>query len=65
MVHEIKEYRDSVIIATEINTIKNRTKREVLTASIEIGQRLCEAKELVTHGEWEQWLHDSVDYSQS
>lgn len=65
MEYEITEVRDGTIIATEINTIKNRTKREVLIASIEIGQRLCEVKEIVPFGEWEQWLHDKVDYSQS
>lgn len=65
MTNEIIEIRDGAIIAAEINTIKNRTKREVLTASVEIGQRLTEAKELVKHGDWEQWLHDKVDYSQS
>jgi len=65
MTNEITEVRDGAIIAAEINTIKNRTKREVLAASIEIGQRLCEAKELVPYGDWERWLHDRVDYSQS
>lgn len=65
MENEIAEVRDGTIIAAEINTIKNRTKREVLTASIEIGERLCEAKALVQPGEWGIWLHDKVDYSQS
>ncbi len=57
--------RDAHIIAQEINYIKERTKREVLRASIEIGFKLIEAKALVAHGEWEQWLIDNVDYSQS
>lgn len=65
MANEIMEVRDSAIIAAEINVIKDRTKREVLSASVQIGQRLCEAKELVPYGDWEQWLHDRVDYSQS
>lgn len=65
MANEITEVRDSAIIAAEINVIKDRTKREVLSASVQIGQRLCEAKELVPYGDWEQWLHDRVDYSQS
>lgn len=62
---ELIEVRDSAIIAAEINTIKNRAKREALLACIEIGQRLCEAKELVQHGQWEQWLEEKVEYSQS
>lgn len=61
----IVEVRDSAIIAAEINTIKNRAKREALLACVEIGQRLCEAKELVQHGQWEQWLEEKVEYSQS
>ncbi len=62
---EIVRVSDATIIAAEINVIKERTKQAVLSASIEIGQRLCEAKELVPFGDWEQWLHDKVDYSQS
>lgn len=57
--------RSSEIIAVEINTIKSRTRKEMLAASIEIGERLTEAKELVNHGEWENWLENEVDYSQS
>lgn len=57
--------RDTRVIAQEINYIKERTKREVLAASIEIGNKLIEAKALVPHGEWEKWLCDNVDYSQS
>lgn len=57
--------RDSSIIAAEINTIKARTQKEILSASIEIGQRLCEAKEVVGHGQWTQWLKEQVSYSQS
>lgn len=57
--------RDTFVIAREINYIKERTKRQVLSASIEIGEKLCEAKSLVPHGEWETWLKENVDYSQS
>lgn len=57
--------RDAFVIAREINYIKERTKRQVLSASIEIGEKLCEAKALVPHGEWEAWLKENVAYSQS
>jgi predicted nucleic acid-binding Zn-ribbon protein len=57
--------RDSEIIATEIKIIKNQTAQAVLMASIDIGKRLSEAKELVEHGEWQNWLADKVDYKQS
>lgn len=52
------------IIATEINSIKRQTQVIMLQACIEIGRRLVEAKELVPHGEWSEWLEKTVDYSQ-
>lgn len=52
------------IIATEINSIKSQTRVIMLQASIEIGRRLVEAKALVPHGEWGNWLEREVDYSQ-
>lgn len=52
------------LIAAEINSIKNQTRKMVLYNSIEIGRRLVEAKEMVPHGEWGEWLQGSVDYSQ-
>lgn len=57
--------RDAGVIAREINFIKEQTKRQMLAASMEIGARLVAAKDLVPHGEWEKWLADNVDYSQS
>lgn len=57
--------RDPDIIAAEINTIKRRVQQTVIFASIEIGQKLTEAKSLVNHGEWGKWLEENVEYSQS
>ncbi|KAB2329468.1 DUF3102 domain-containing protein [Bacillus mesophilum] len=57
--------RTADVIATEINSIKDTTKKIVLSNSIEIGRRLVEAKEMVDHGQWSQWLDENVDYSQS
>lgn len=65
MSNKVIQIRDAEIVAAEINTIKNQTKRLVLSASVEIGRRLEEAKSLVDHGQWQQWLKDKVDYSQS
>lgn len=53
------------LIAAEINSIKEQTRKMVLYNSIEIGRRLIEAKSMVSHGEWGNWLKESVDYSQS
>ena len=33
--------------------------------AIEIGRRLVEAKEMVSHGQWGQWLQEEVSYSKS
>jgi len=57
--------RSADIIATEINSIKDQTRKMVLSNSIEIGKRLCEAKEMVEHGQWGKWLEERLDYSQS
>lgn len=53
-----------VTLATEINTIKQQTRSIMMTASIEIGRRLVEAKAAVGHGNWEAWLKENVNYSQ-
>lgn len=52
------------LIADEINDIKDKTRKLVLNNSIEIGRRLIEAKSLLEHGEWGEWLKKSVEYSQ-
>lgn len=52
-------------IAAEINSLKEHTKSVVLMASVEIGRRLIEAKEMLPHGEWSGWLENNVDYSTS
>lgn len=62
---ELTLARTPQLIATEINTIKDQTRKMMLYNSIEIGRKLTEAKELVPHGEWGEWLEKSVDYSKS
>lgn len=57
--------RTPEVIAAEINSIKEQTRKVVLYNSIEIGRKLVEAKELVPHGEWGNWLDEAVDYSKS
>ena len=57
--------RTPEIVAAEICQIKDQTRKLVLNNSIEIGKRLCEAKEMVPHGEWGTWLERNVDYKQS
>lgn len=61
--------RDIAVITTEINLIVERTYANVsatlLEGAIEVGRRLCEAKEALPHGEWGKWLAESVRFSQS
>lgn len=57
--------RTPEVIAIEINSIKEQTRKTLLYNSIEIGRKLVEAKALVSHGEWGKWLAESVDYSTS
>lgn len=55
---------ETVRLAAEINLIKQDTARRILEASVEIGRRLTEAKEMVPAGEWTSWLEQSVSYSE-
>ncbi|WP_449603487.1 DUF3102 domain-containing protein [Paenibacillus sp. Marseille-Q9583] len=57
--------RTPEVIAIEINSIRDQAQRILLSASVEIGRRLTEAKSMLPHGEWGNWLADSVDYKQS
>ena len=57
--------RTPAVIAGEINLIKQHAQQTLLAASVEIGRKLNEAKALVPHGMWEDWLTENVDYSQS
>lgn len=52
-------------ITTEIRTITRQTQQLLLSAAIEIGCRLTEAKALVPHGEWGSYLQTEVEFSQS
>ncbi|MBQ8288114.1 MAG: DUF3102 domain-containing protein [Clostridia bacterium] len=57
--------RSGDVIAAEINFIKRRTQETMLSAAVEIGRLLCEAKVGVPYGDWGKWLEENVDYSVS
>lgn len=57
--------RNTDQIAAEINNIKQQTQNMLLYNSIEIGRRLVEAKSLLEHGTWGEWLDEHVHYSKS
>lgn len=63
--NEITTERSPALIAAEINSIKDQTRKMILFSSIEIGQRLVEVKSMLPHGQWGEWLEKTVDYSQS
>ena len=63
--NEIIRARDIEIVTAEIVTIKRQAQQVLITAAIEIGRRLTEAKSMVPHGEWGKYLEDRVEYSQS
>ncbi len=52
-------------IAMEINVIKERAARDLLSAAVEVGRLLCEAKDKLPYGEWGEWLAENVSYSVS
>ena len=47
-------------ITAEINYYKQQTAQNI----IEIGRRLIEAKQKLPHGQWTNWLRDTVEFSQ-
>jgi hypothetical protein len=63
--NEISVERTPHTIATQIYGIKGQARQVILYSSVEIGRLLVEAKAIVVHGEWGDWLKNSVDYSQS
>ena len=62
---EMTVARSGAEIAAEINIIKKQTARVCLSATVEIGRLLVEAKAAVPFGEWGTWLERNVAYSQS
>ncbi len=63
MNHLSKE-RTPQVIAAEIISYQEQSRKIRLYCAIEIGRRLKEAKELIPHGEWLNWLEESVNCSQ-
>ena len=51
-------------IAAEVRTIEEQVKGVALSGAVAIGRRLMEAKELVPHGRFGEWLAANLDYSE-
>lgn len=57
--------RDIQTVTTEIRTMQRQAQGMVMNYAIEIGRRLKEAKSLLEHGKWGEWLKNEVDFSRS
>ena len=57
--------RDIQTITAEIKDICRQAHSMALLYAIEIGRRLEEAKLMLPHGQWGEWLKTEVEFSQS
>lgn len=55
--------RTPELIGAEIRMYVDAGRRVTLLCGIEIGRRLCEAKDLLAHGEWLPWLSRETEFS--
>ena len=59
--NEVQTVRNPDVIAQEIRALT----ATMLTNVVEIGRRMCEAKELLPHGEFGKWVQEQTGYSSS
>lgn len=57
--------RDINTVTAEIKDICAQAQRMMLVYAVEIGRRLVEAKDILPHGAWGEWLKNEVEFSQS
>ena len=57
--------RSLATVTAEIRAYQDAARRMALSYSIEIGRRLVEAKSMVNHGEWQDYLRTELGFSQS
>jgi DNA repair exonuclease SbcCD ATPase subunit len=63
-VNELKQTRTPEVIGAEIRMYVDAGRRVTTLCAIEIGRRLVEAKELLSHGEWLPWLKRETEFSE-
>lgn len=64
-VTESRSLRDINIVTAEIHDICAQAQRMMIVYAVEIGRRLVEAKDILPHGAWGEWLKNEVHFSQS
>ena len=57
--------RSLATVTAEIRAYQDAARRMAVEYSIEIGRRLVEAKDMVNHGEWGDYLREELGFSQS
>ena len=57
--------RTPELIGAEVRMYVEAGRRITLLCGIEIGRRLCEAKDMLQHGEWLPWLEKETGFSTS
>lgn len=61
----VPQERTPDTVAVEIRTLQKAAQKMAVSYAIEIGRKLVEAKDMVSHGEWGTWLEEEVSYSKS
>lgn len=62
--NELEIKRTPEVIGAEIRSLTTQARSITLWYGIEIGRRLMEAKEMVSHGEWLPFLEQQTEFSQ-
>lgn len=64
MSEEMQVVKSPEQLASEIKVIEAQTRKMVLMAAVEIGERLTQAKATLPAGSWTNWLKANVEYSE-
>lgn len=56
--------RNIDVVTSEIIMLRDQARSMAIAYIIELGKRLTEAKAILPHGEWGDWLENKVEFSQ-
>ena len=56
--------RNIEVVTSEIIMLRDQARSMAISYIIELGKRLKEAKAILQHGEWGEWLKNKVEFSQ-